>query len=277
MAPGLTERARLGPTERASNAAALAGAASTSSSSAAGWSARSRARRRHPGTVGRAGRGPGHRLGHLVALVEAVPRRPALPGAVRVRAGSRGAARARADADHALPAPGQAGAVPVPADQAGHGASLRRVRADPLRHHGRRPIHAAAPAADPGRRPAAGAGAPPGRAGRRGPVLRRTGRRRPAHPDGRPDGGRLRRGDRARRPRSSGSSRSRTGSPGCGSGTSRPATESSVARRRGDQRDRGVDRRTAASVRRPRPVQGPRVQGRAPGGATGPDPAATPA
>ena len=39
----------------------------------------------------------------------------------------------------------------------------------------------------------------------------------------------------------------------------------------GDQLDRGVDRRTAATVRWPRPVPGARVQGRAPGGATGPD------
>ena len=60
----------------------------------------------------------GHRLRHLVPVLEAVPRRPALPGDVRVRPGPRGAARARTDAHQDLPAPGQAGVVPVPAVQA---------------------------------------------------------------------------------------------------------------------------------------------------------------
>ena len=60
-------------------------------------------------------RGAGrHRERDLVALVAADPRRPALPGAVPVRAGPRGARRAGTAAP-AGAAPGQARAVPVPA------------------------------------------------------------------------------------------------------------------------------------------------------------------
>ena len=54
-----------------------------------------RARRRHPRAEGRAGRGARLGVGHVQPVQQADPRRPALPGDARLRAGRRGAAGAR--------------------------------------------------------------------------------------------------------------------------------------------------------------------------------------
>src|SRR5438128_3437416 len=72
--------------------------------------------------VGRAGREGRLRLGDDLPVFEADPRRPALPGAVRLRAGARIAPRAR-DAPAPGPASGAAAAVP--------GADLPRFVAEP--------------------------------------------------------------------------------------------------------------------------------------------------
>ena len=75
--------------------------------------------RGHPGSAGRPGRGPRPGRRHLQPVEQAVPRRPALPRAAQLRAGLRGAQGALAGAgDQAVPAPGQAGPVPLPADPA---------------------------------------------------------------------------------------------------------------------------------------------------------------
>ena len=138
----------------------------------------------------RAGRGAGLRLRHVVALVEAVPRWPALPGAARLRAGPRGAARARADAD-----PDRARtwssrcSFLYPLTHRDLGAAVRRRGHDAVRPDGRG-------ATDPcprhqhltrggALRLVPGAASADALIGAH-PLLRRAGRRRPAHPDRRP-------------------------------------------------------------------------------------------
>ena len=73
--------------------------------------------------------------GTVVAL-QADPRRAALPGDARLRAGARGAAGARSAAHPAGAAPGAAGAVPLPAHPPRLGAAVRRLRAAAVRRHG---------------------------------------------------------------------------------------------------------------------------------------------
>ena len=72
-----------------------------------------RARRRLARVQRRAGRARRLRVGHLEPLLEAGPRRPALPPELRPRAGARGAARALADGQPGA-APGQAAAAAGP-------------------------------------------------------------------------------------------------------------------------------------------------------------------
>ena len=64
--------------------------------------------RRDARAVDGAGRGARLRRRHVEPVEQADPRRPALPGAGRGRPGARGAARAVAAAQHAVPAPGPA-------------------------------------------------------------------------------------------------------------------------------------------------------------------------
>ena len=59
---------------------------------------------------------------HVQPVQQADPRRPALPGDARLRAGPRGAAGARPAADPARAAPGPAGAVPLPARRTAAGS-----------------------------------------------------------------------------------------------------------------------------------------------------------
>ncbi len=155
---------------------------------------RRRPGRRHPRAEGGAGRGPRLRLRHLEPLVEDVPRRAALPRAAGVRVGPRGAARARAVADHAGAASGQAAAVSVPADQAVVGAAVHRGGHLPLRPARRREIGSGAKAFDSRGRAAVVARAQAQLADRRDPLLRHRRRRRPAHHDGGAHRGALRRG-----------------------------------------------------------------------------------
>ena len=110
------------------------------------------------GSDRRAGRGPRLRLRHVEPLEQAHPRRPALPGDARLPAGARGAAGARAAAPDARPAPGQAGAVRLPAAAPRLGAALRRRGRRALRHPrpavGPGPGRAPPPPPHPPRRPA---------------------------------------------------------------------------------------------------------------------------
>ena len=62
-----------------------------------------------------------------------------------------------------------------------------------------------------------------------------------------------------------------TGSSACGSRDLESGHEFEVRAQQVDQRHRGVDRRDPGDGRRPRPVPGAGVQGRAPGGAAEPD------
>ena len=135
------------------------------------------------------------------AVVEDVPRRAALPRAAGVRVGARGAARARAVADDAGAASGQAAAVPVPADQAVVGAALCGRGHLALRPARRREIRSGAKAFDARGRVAAVAGAQAQLADRRHPLLRHRRRRRPPHDDRGAHRGALRRGGARRRPR----------------------------------------------------------------------------
>ena len=154
------------------------------------------ARRRLPRAVDRAARAARLRQRHVVALVEARARRPALPGDVRLRAGARGARGARPAADPARAAPGATGAVPLPV--APHlGAPLRRCRSAAVRRDGdgRQVRHGRPPAQAPVPPPARPDGARPAhrRPHRRDPLLRLPGRRRPAGDDDRPHGRGVRR------------------------------------------------------------------------------------
>ena len=130
---------------------------------------------------------------------QAHPRRPALPGAARLRAGPRGAARARAAAGPHRAAPRPAGAVPVPAAATAAGSAPTSAPASSLYDTmgPRRPPRGSRPHATSRarRRCASSPGAEAGRAHRRDPVLRRAGRRRAAHDVRRPH----RRGLRRRR------------------------------------------------------------------------------
>ncbi len=73
------------------------------------------------------------------------------------------------------------------------GAALRDGRADPVRPDGRGALGARPPAAQPAQGAGDGARAAQGRAGRGPALLRRAGRRRPAHDDARPHRGDVRR------------------------------------------------------------------------------------
>ena len=159
---------------------------------------------------------------------------------------------------------------PLPAQAPVLGAALHRVGSGALRPHGRRAFRARAEASDQGRRAADVPGAQAQRVDRRRPVLRRAGRRRPAHAHRGPHCRALRRGgahvhagDRV---------------PQGG----RPGLRGARARCRERQRDRGagrgrrqlhrgLDRRPTAPLRQPGPVPGARQQGRAHRGAQGPD------
>src|ERR1700743_2123378 len=76
------------------------------------------AARRRARPLGGAGRGARLRRRDLLALLEADPRRPPLPGAERLRPGPRGAARARPPAQPAGPAPGPPRPLPLPTGEA---------------------------------------------------------------------------------------------------------------------------------------------------------------
>ena len=213
---------------------------------------RLRPRRRVAGPAHRAGRTRRLRVGHLVEVVEARARRPALPPAGRRPARLRGTRRTPAPAPQ-RPAPGEGAAVPDP-------RVLRRRR----RSTGRLAramgtamwmydltgglrigkLHKRISAAEalehlptlPAERLAAVV-----------PLLRRPRRRRPALPRGRPHRGAAfgaarerRRGDRPRQGRRR---------PGHGPSRSRPTADPiEVDRRRGDQRRRRVGRRRRAPL-----------------------------
>ena len=79
---------------------------------------RERPGRRHPRPATRHARGAGLGQRHLEPVVEARARRHPLPGAAGLPAGARGPHRARPAAAAPRPAPGEAGAVPLPAQHA---------------------------------------------------------------------------------------------------------------------------------------------------------------
>ena len=172
-----------------------------------------------------------YRLGHLQPLQQADPRRPALPGDARLRAGRRGAAGARSADPDARAAPGPAGAVPLPAARTGSGsgstpapASRSTTRSALLSG----PVAAACrtTGTSPGAAPADRAVAAQGRADRRAAVLRRPGRRRPAHDVHRPHGGRVRRARREPGPGRRAPARGRAGDRRGGARTWRPGATS---------------------------------------------------
>ena len=219
----------------------------------------------------------GQRLGgrHVVAVLEAHPRRPAVPGDAGLRPGQGGAARARADPLRPRPAPCPARPVPLPAHQAVRGTALRRLRHRPLRrhvHHRRpQPRRPVPQAPEPARHPAGGA-EPQGRRLRRvHPLLRRPGRRREVRRQPRAHRGLLR---RARGEPDGGGglpARGRTGGRRQG-GQPRGRLQLQHPGQAGHQRHRRLDRRDPGHGHRPRPAQGPRLQGHPPGGAAGPLP-----
>ena len=83
------------------------------------WWGGVRARRGVAGTSGRTGRRRRHRLGHVVSLEQADPRRTPLPGDARLRARRRGPARTPAAAQRRRAPPGEPGDVLVPAARRG--------------------------------------------------------------------------------------------------------------------------------------------------------------
>ena len=183
--------------------------------------------------------------------------------------GPRGAARARTVTDHARAAPGQAAAVPVPADQAVVGAALRRGGHLPLRPTRWREIRSGAEASDQGGRAAAGARAQAQLADRRHPLLRHRRRRRPAHHDRRAHRRALRRGGPHVHPGGRAAARGRPGHRRARSATPRTGRHRG-ARPCRRQRHRGVDRRDPGAVQAARPVPGARLQGRTHRGAARP-------
>ena len=213
--------------------------------------------RGHPRPARRSGRGPRPGRRHLQPVEQALPRRPALPRAAELRPGLRGAQGAPARAGDPVPAPGQAGAVPLPAHPPRvrprvRGAGHRRLRRDGRRPRGTEPSPSPGPAEDPGVVPV---GEPGG--GPRGDlVLRGPGRRRPAHHDDRPDRGALRRRRGHQHP---GGRLPAGGGPGVRGAGAGPGVGNRVRRPRhpGDQRRRGLDGRAAGDDGRPRPVPGP--------------------
>ena len=151
------------------------------------------------------------------------------------------------------------------------------LRGPALRHDGaaRRPGRAAAaapPAPHPARRAAGSRRPAQGRAHRRHAVLRRPGRRRPAHHDHRAHRGRATARWSRPGPGSSASCARASGSPARGCATWR-ATATIEVRARQVINATGVwTDETQALVGAPRPVPRARVQGHAPGGAARPDP-----
>ena len=153
---------RLGPAERAAALDALAGTELQVLVVGGGVvGAGCRPGCGHQGPDDRPGRGQGLRLGHVVAVEQADPRRPALPGAAQRRPGARGAGRAVAAAPAARAASGAAGLLPVPVHPSRLGAGLRGRGRHRLRHarllHGPDQGTARPPSADQERRAAAGA------------------------------------------------------------------------------------------------------------------------
>ena len=145
-------------------------------------------RRRRPGrgqprAVGGAARGARLRGRHLQPVEQADPRRPALPGAVRLPAGARGAVGAvPAGADHRA-APGDPAAVPAAAHRAGVAARLLRRRRRALRRARRRLHQRAGDPAPPAPVPHGHARGVPRAARRRRPRARSaTGTRRSTTP-----------------------------------------------------------------------------------------------
>ncbi len=149
---------------------------------------RGRARCRQPGALDRPGREGRFRLRHLVEVLEARPRRPALPPAARVPTRLREPGRAPAPARERA-APGLAAPLLDPAVRAVRrrvqgGRALVLDGAVALRPHRRDPHRQAAQARDPcrGARPPPTARHRPTRG--RVLVLRRTHRRRAPDPHG---------------------------------------------------------------------------------------------
>ena len=137
---------------------------------------------------------------------------------------------------------------------------------------------AAPPAPDPAPAPCAMAPcAAQGRAHRRDPVLRRAGRRRPAHDDRGPHRGRRTARTCANRAQVVGlPARGRAGHRRRAGATWRPGDDVRGPRPAGHQRHRRVDRRHPGAGRRARPVPRARVQGHPPRRAAGPDPVRRP-
>ena len=145
--PGVCKTARHDPLQRARSAGSRRGARGDDRPRGAGRARRARGRRRVVG-VGTAldavTRGLSTGLLEQRDLASGTssrsskldPRRAALPGDARLRAGPRGAAGARAAAHPARAAPGAPGAVPLPADPPRLGAAVRRRRPGALRRHG---------------------------------------------------------------------------------------------------------------------------------------------
>ena len=178
-----------------------------------------------PRPLGRADRAARLGLGHLEPLLEADPRRPALPRAARLRPRPRGAARADADARPPLPASGAARAVPLPADHTRSGSASTsapaRCSTTPWPAAARCRATAICRAAACSRAFPALRG---DRHGRRHPVLGRPGRRRAPHPGAGPHRAPARRRTSSRASAPTGCSRSRApASPACERAASRRA------------------------------------------------------
>ena len=214
---------------------------------------------------------------HLVAVQQAHPRRPALPGAAQLRPGPGGAHRAgaAAAADRAAPGPAgarscsrsptTAGSAPTSAPASASTTRSASRSARPRGLPGHRQLTRRARAAAGARAQALGAHRRAASTGTRRsttPVtcstLIRTAAGYGAQVASRTQvtGLPARGGAGHRRARGGPGDRRRAGDPG-------PA---------GGQRDRRVDRRDPGDGRRPRVDQRAGVQGRAPGRAAGPDP-----
>ena len=169
-----------------------------------------------------------------------------------------------------MSAPGPPHPLPVPADQPRVGAGLRGRGDRALRRHGGPDRHAPPSPPDPHAGPADRPVAAGRQARRRHPVLRRPGRRRPAHPCRGAHRGTARGSHRHVVPCRGLRHRGRTHRrcegprPRGRRGVRRPGTA-------GHQRHRCMDRRRPG-LRRPRSHQGARLQGRPPRRAPRPHP-----
>ena len=238
---------------------------------------RCRPGRGQPRAVGGAARGAGLRGRHLQPVEQADPRRPALPGAVRLPAGARGAVGARPGwcrpsrrtwsrrCRSCCRSPRRCGSAPTtaPASRSTTSSAPPSPASREIPRH-RHLSRTATLAAFPGLRGDVVRGVDP--------LLGRPGRRRPAHAGRRPHRRRLRRPGALQRPGRPGCSATATGPDVAGRRRAggRPDRRVVVHRPRPQRhrRDRRVERRHRRDARRlGAEPEGAGVQGRAPGGA----------